>query len=280
MNRPRVRRVRREAGLIVLLTALIGLAILHGPEARAASFDCTKAKTPEERAICADPKLSDLDSQMGALWQLYSQVPMLMGGTAERRDGARAFLAARARCGSDTACLNALYVARIGALRDALKPLPSNEKSTPPGATAIATPAPAPGPVMELVGRYYEACNRLGGRPSDNSLPDMMTADLDHDGLPDYVLNPQNLHCIGASPAFCANDGCAIDIALSSKGYQQPVEARGSIPVLVQGTETTRLFLKVSRFQCNAAPGAACWADYLWANGALTPAFSTNPPAP
>jgi uncharacterized protein len=85
--------------------------------AQAASFDCGKASKPDERAICANPDLSSLDSEMGGLWFAYSKVPMLMGSNGARMDDAQAFLQQRGQCGDNLACLRPLYRARIDALK-------------------------------------------------------------------------------------------------------------------------------------------------------------------
>jgi uncharacterized protein len=42
--------------------------LLSGSMAHAASFDCTKAKTPLEKAICALAKLSVADDQMATAY--------------------------------------------------------------------------------------------------------------------------------------------------------------------------------------------------------------------
>ncbi len=64
--------------LCVLAPAVI--ACLAGvSNAQAASFNCSKAKQPDEKAICADHGLSDLDVQMAALYGVRMQIPMLMG---------------------------------------------------------------------------------------------------------------------------------------------------------------------------------------------------------
>ena len=39
---------------------------------QAASFDCNKATTETEKAICADPELSALDERMGEAWARLS----------------------------------------------------------------------------------------------------------------------------------------------------------------------------------------------------------------
>lgn len=109
----------RRAGLVAALALALPLAVPPMP-ARAASFDCAKARTPDERAVCADPSLSALDSEMGGLWFAYSRLPMLMGGAGARRDAARDFLNSRSACGADVACLTPLYQARIATLKEAI----------------------------------------------------------------------------------------------------------------------------------------------------------------
>ena len=102
-----------------IAAATVGLAgaFVFTSPAHAASFDCTRATKADEVTICRDPRLSALDSEMSGLWYAYSRVPMLMGGNGNRGDEARAFLARRAACGRDVACLTAAYRARIADLR-------------------------------------------------------------------------------------------------------------------------------------------------------------------
>ena len=51
------------------LAVLIGLAWAVAPPARAASFDCAKAGTPTEKAICRDPAVSKLDEEVAAAFK-------------------------------------------------------------------------------------------------------------------------------------------------------------------------------------------------------------------
>lgn len=51
---------------LVCLTLLLGAVSLP---ARAASFDCRKATSPTEKAICADPALAELDDRMAAAYK-------------------------------------------------------------------------------------------------------------------------------------------------------------------------------------------------------------------
>lgn len=114
---------------IALVLGLAAAALASG-EARAAGFDCAKASAPDELAVCANPQLSALDSEMTGLWYAYSRVPMLMGSSGNRQDEADAFLARRRQCGSDVACIEAAYSSRIATLEgeittsmDAMAPL-------------------------------------------------------------------------------------------------------------------------------------------------------------
>jgi uncharacterized protein len=105
-----------------IVPTLIGAAMVAASAlpAVAASFDCSKARAPDEIAICANPRLSALDSEMGGLWFAYSQVPFLMGMAGNRQDEARAFLQARSACGANVACLTGAYNTRIATLKQQL----------------------------------------------------------------------------------------------------------------------------------------------------------------
>jgi len=110
--------VMNHAPLLLLTTLLLTtLGLMAAAPSQAASFNCAKATTPDEIAICQDPELSERDTEMAALWFAYNKVPMLMGANAARRDGAADFLRLRTACGGDTACLGRVYEARIKALR-------------------------------------------------------------------------------------------------------------------------------------------------------------------
>ncbi|WP_448203260.1 lysozyme inhibitor LprI family protein [Azospirillum sp. sgz302134] len=68
----------------------VTLAVLAGsPAARAASFDCTKAKTPDEILICADPDLSRADERMAAAYKSLMEAVQAQGLDAGVRDRLR-----------------------------------------------------------------------------------------------------------------------------------------------------------------------------------------------
>jgi uncharacterized protein len=104
--------------LAVLLPILL---VLTAATARAASFDCAKATTPDEEAICDSTKLSDLDVEMATLYRVRMELPMLMGARGAAHDEQRAFLTQREQCGGNVACIEAAYAARIAALNQTIK---------------------------------------------------------------------------------------------------------------------------------------------------------------
>ena len=84
--------------------------------AHAASFDCDKAQTADEKAVCADRALNDQDVEMSVL---YTQLkPLLgMGARGDMDDEQVAWLKRRATCGSDRSCLSKAYEDRVLQLR-------------------------------------------------------------------------------------------------------------------------------------------------------------------
>lgn len=103
-----------------LLAGLVFVLPVAAGPAAAQSFDCAKAARPDEKAICADRSLGDLDVKMATLWEVIEKVPALMGWRGAMRDAQRAFLTHRATCGGDTACLTTAYDARIAVLERTL----------------------------------------------------------------------------------------------------------------------------------------------------------------
>ncbi|MCE7028245.1 lysozyme inhibitor LprI family protein [Jiella avicenniae] len=91
--------------LVLLAGLVIGSALAAAPAA-AASFDCIKASSPDEKAVCADPLLSELDGRLGRAYRVARA-----GSFAdEAKTASRNFLTDRAGCNTDRACLVASYV--------------------------------------------------------------------------------------------------------------------------------------------------------------------------
>jgi uncharacterized protein len=105
--------IRLSASAAVVLAAIASPAL-------GASFNCAKVSQPDEKAICANGTLSDLDVQMATLYGVRMQIPMLMGARGAARDEQRAWLAQRATCGASVACLTQNYRQRISELNQTI----------------------------------------------------------------------------------------------------------------------------------------------------------------
>ncbi len=98
----------------LLGAALLTLAVCQaGSDARAQtppkpSFNCAKARTADEKAICADARLAELDR---AVSQAYARIPANMREGA--KGNAKELLAERGKCGDDRLCI---LEAQIGAI--------------------------------------------------------------------------------------------------------------------------------------------------------------------
>jgi uncharacterized protein len=96
-----------------LLPVLALFAAAPAMAQTAPSFDCAKAGSAVEKAICADPALSWLDHTMGRLY-----AALQAGGGKALRDGQRAWLAQRNACPPEGRrnCLSGQYMTRFAAL--------------------------------------------------------------------------------------------------------------------------------------------------------------------
>jgi len=94
--------------------ALFVAAVLAATGAQAASFDCKKARSEDEKAICANPELSKLDEDLAAAFKSTSG---LMSGDTKRiaifRKDQAEWVKERGRCGGTASCLKSEYVRRI-----------------------------------------------------------------------------------------------------------------------------------------------------------------------
>lgn len=76
------------------------------------SFDCAKAGTATEFAICANPEIARMDLVMARRY-VSLRGSLDTNGAANLRSSQRAWLTNRNRCGSDTNCLALLYQTRL-----------------------------------------------------------------------------------------------------------------------------------------------------------------------
>ncbi|WP_062788400.1 XAC2610-related protein [Aquitalea pelogenes] len=92
---------------------LLWLPLLLPMLATGASFDCSKAATATEQAICRQPELSALDEQVAAAYRQHNQQGLL-------QDNQRQWLAGpRAECKADASCLQSVYKERLAQLQHA-----------------------------------------------------------------------------------------------------------------------------------------------------------------
>jgi len=143
------------------LAALTVVALLCG-DIGAASFDCARATTPTERAICGDAKLSELDEYMGRYFAAARDA--VKEGASCLQSGQREWLQRRDRC-ADNACRREAYLDRLAEL-DPLQP----------GATAlrnIELPI-RPG----LVWVVPPAADRVAAPPNPKAVPGELTGTI------------------------------------------------------------------------------------------------------
>jgi uncharacterized protein len=121
------------AAAAAMAGALAGIGPSGAGRALAASFDCAKAATPTEIAICANPALSALDGQLGLAY-----TPQL-ASVAAVKQVERGWLALRnVACGRDAGCLGSLTSAQLAWLR-ATAPRPPAAIPTRVGACSLTS---------------------------------------------------------------------------------------------------------------------------------------------
>jgi uncharacterized protein len=108
----------------VIFPTLILCAIFLSVPARAASFDCAKARSPDERAVCASRALSEMDVEMAVRYETLAGL-VAMGTRGDMGDEQKTFLSQRHQCGANRDCLTALYQARIVRLKSEYQGLKS-----------------------------------------------------------------------------------------------------------------------------------------------------------
>jgi uncharacterized protein len=97
----------------ILLALPLVLAALP---AHAAGFDCAKARSPDEKAVCASRPLSEMDVEMSVRFSTLTGL-VAMGARGDMQDEQLTFLSERRNCRADKRCLTSLYKARIAVLK-------------------------------------------------------------------------------------------------------------------------------------------------------------------
>jgi uncharacterized protein len=120
---PRQARPRRGCGTQRALLSALLLAAASVAHAQVASFDCGKASTRTEKAVCASPRLGAKDVTVAAYFQLLLRLKPAVAGMAYRefddtlRNDQRQWLQQdRNACQADATCLDRVYDRRIDTL--------------------------------------------------------------------------------------------------------------------------------------------------------------------
>lgn len=99
------------------------------------SFDCTKASTSAELAICANPRLGQLDQQLSDAWRVArANISNLEALKVTQRN----WIVKRDNCRGDAACLQTLMSARIGELTGSAPEVAAGMQVAGPANTATA----------------------------------------------------------------------------------------------------------------------------------------------
>jgi uncharacterized protein len=115
--------ITMRATALTLLAAAAASLSSPAPEAQAASFACDRPDlAADEKVICADRGLNDMDVKMATTFELLTGL-MPMGNRDILRDDQSAWLKTRQACGGDADCLQNAYAVRMQQLQEAYKGL-------------------------------------------------------------------------------------------------------------------------------------------------------------
>ena len=216
------------------------LALLLASSASAASFDCTKASTVVEKAICATPRLSALDEELAATYAAVRKNPAV-------REGQRRWLVEeRDACEDGEGCIEAAYLVRIATLRLASPALFARQK--------------APHRVLGRYSEMQEVCFPSEDDPNENE------CEGEVENFVDIRRGRGNALRVGSELFFFAGHQCSIETG--------PAEWEGDeLRVAVQWGGEPPSCVLVLRFSDSAVtmtdPGGRCKDSSCGARGSF-----------
>ncbi len=92
--------------------------VLAATSAQAASFDCARARAPDEKTVCANRALNDADVKLTTLYEVDGHL-MAMGARGDMQEAQRDWLHRRTKCKGDVKCLSKAYKDRLADLQAA-----------------------------------------------------------------------------------------------------------------------------------------------------------------
>jgi len=99
------------------ILSIVTLVILQTSICFSASFNCNKAGTPTEKAICADAQLSKIDEEMA---ELYKKGLEILDNDLFKKDQ-KSWIKDRDKCSGNMQCLKFAYQNRIREINDELQ---------------------------------------------------------------------------------------------------------------------------------------------------------------
>lgn len=112
-------QIAKPLGLFAWVVGLLPLTVLTiAAPASAQSFDCQKAFYPDEKTICGDSRLGQLDQQLASAYGHWvAKLPKERRDEIERNE--TLFVQARRRCARDRSCIEQSYRNRIEEIQEA-----------------------------------------------------------------------------------------------------------------------------------------------------------------
>ena len=144
----------------------------HVALAGAASFDCAKAQSRMEKAICADQEVSDLDEYLGRYYSA-ARATLRESAACLAADQKQWLSAVRNKC-EDTACLRKVYLERLAELHPlqpgatslknlALPRVPALAWIIPPAGDTVAAPRRPNAKPLQAKGRVINDVEKGDG---------------------------------------------------------------------------------------------------------------------
>jgi uncharacterized protein len=161
-----------------IVLSLVAISLVGMPYVHSASFDCAKAKTKIDKLVCGDPKLSDLDDKLTAL---YNQVLAKSPVPEDTKEQQREWVKQSRNVCKDADSLQQAYTSRISDLQEQLEKLPFKPVLDKPlivlpssptedrDAAAKIGPAIIKKEPLKLIGRVSEGHDVAGANFAINS---------------------------------------------------------------------------------------------------------------
>jgi uncharacterized protein len=112
-------RTRLSAHFVAVALALLMMAWIGAPPAAGQSFDCRNARHADEKTICRESRLGELDKELAAAYDRAGK-KLSKQERAQFENNETAFVNARHRCAEHQGCIEQSYRNRLQELRAVL----------------------------------------------------------------------------------------------------------------------------------------------------------------